>query len=293
MDQGSTHGSASAENPVVQDPPAHRAVQIGSVAVGGAAPLALIAGLNVIEKERETLECARGIQELANRRGLPVVFKASFDKANRTRVSAYRGPGLDDGLRVLAAVRKETGMPVTTDVHEPWQARVAAEVVDCLQVPAFLCRQTDLIKACAATGLPVNIKRGQFIAPLDLRHAVDKVRAFGTGGALLTERGTAFGYNNLITDMRALVQMRAFAPIVFDATHAVQYPGAEDGASGGDRRFVAPLARAAVAVGIDALFVEVHPAPDRAPVDGPSQIDFDALEQLLGQVTAIEHALHG
>jgi len=265
-------------------------MQIASIPVGDGAPLVLIAGLNVIEKDRETLECATRLQALAEKHGMPLVFKASFDKANRSRVSAYRGPGTD-GLRVLGSVRRETGLPVLTDVHEVWQAKPAAEVADCIQIPAFLCRQTDLVKACAGTGLPVNIKKGQFVAPLDVRHAVDKVRAFGTGGVMVTERGASFGYNNLVADMRGLVQMREFAPVAFDATHAVQYPGSADGSSGGDRRFVAPLARAAVATGVDALFVEVHPDPERAPCDGPSQIDFAALDDLVGEVSAIERAL--
>jgi len=265
-------------------------MRIASIPVGSGAPLVLIAGLNVIEKEQQTLECAERLVPLAEQYGLPLVFKASFDKANRSRVSAYRGPG-SDGLRILETVRRETGLPVLTDVHEVWQAKPAAEVADCIQIPAFLCRQTDLVKACAATGLPVNVKKGQFVAPADIRHAVDKVRAFGTGGVMVTERGTSFGYNNLVADMRGLIQMREFAPVAFDATHAVQYPGSESGSSGGDRRFVAPLARAAVATGVDALFVEVHPDPERAPCDGPSQIDFASLDALLRDVSAIDRAL--
>ncbi len=266
-------------------------MRIGDVPVGSGAPLALIAGINVIETEQDTLDCARAVQSLADRHDLPLVFKASFDKANRSQVGAYRGPGLDEGLHVLAEVKKETGLPLISDVHEPDQAKRLAEIVDCLQVPAYLCRQTDLIVACARTGLPVNIKKGQFLAPNDARHAVEKVRANGTGGVMMTERGSAFGYNNLVVDMRALIQMRDFAPVCFDATHAVQYPGAADGASGGDRRFVSSLARAAVAVGIDALFLEAHPSPETAPVDGPSQIDFATLDALLLQVRAIDTSL--
>jgi len=266
-------------------------MQIGQVPVGGGAPLVLIAGLNVIENEADAGEVACALQELAEAHDTPLVFKASFDKANRTRIDAYRGPGIDEGLRCLRMIKRMTGLPLITDVHVPWQAKMAAEVVDCLQVPAFLCRQTDLVAACGATGKPVNIKKGQFVAPQDIAHAVDKARKHGDGGVMLTERGTSFGYNNLVVDMRGLVQMREIAPVCFDATHSVQYPGAEGGASGGDRRFVAPLARAAVAVGIDALFVEAHPRPEQAPVDGPSQIDFIALDQLLAEVRSIDRSL--
>ena len=267
-------------------------MQIGDVPIGSGAPLALIAGLNVIENESDTIECARALVALAERHRFPLIFKASYDKANRSRVGAFRGPGLDEGLRTLAYVKRELGLPVLTDVHEPDQAKIASEIVDCLQIPAYLCRQTDLIVACAKTGLPVNLKKGQFLAPRDAQHAVAKIEANGAGGALVTERGTSFGYNNLVVDMRSLVQMRKFAPVCFDATHAVQYPGDADGASGGDRRFVTPLARAAVATGIDALFVEVHPEPLAAPCDGPSQIDFATFDALLLQVRAVEDALN-
>ncbi len=266
-------------------------IRIGDVRVGGGAPLVLISGLNVIESEEATLEAARTVRALGERHGLPVVFKASYDKANRSSVDAYRGPGLDEGIRILDRVKQETGLPVTTDVHEPEQAKLAAEVADCLQVPAFLCRQTDLVAACAATGLPVNFKKGQFMAPRDLCLAVEKARRFGSGGAFVTERGTGFGHNDLVVDMRGLVLMREFAPVCFDATHAVQHPGAGARASGGDRRMVAPLARAAVATGIDALFVEAHPQPEQAPCDGPSQIDFAALDRLLGEVVRLDRAL--
>jgi 2-dehydro-3-deoxyphosphooctonate aldolase (KDO 8-P synthase) len=266
-------------------------IRIGEIPVGGGAPLVLIAGLNVIETEAATLDAARSLQLMASRHDFPLVFKASVDKANRSSLRSYRGPGFDEGLRILSRVKAETGLPVLTDVHEPGQAKPAAEVVDCLQIPAFLCRQTDLVVACAATGLPVNIKKGQFIAPDDARLAVDKVRAAGRGGALLTERGSSFGYNDLVVDMRGLVRMRRFAPVCFDATHAVQQPGAGHESSGGEREMVAPLARAAVAVGIDALFVEMHPDPAAAPCDGPSQITPDALEALIAEARAIERGL--
>jgi len=266
-------------------------VQIADIPLGDGAPLVLVAGLNVIETEGATLEVAEALRALAERHALPLVFKASVDKANRSSLRSYRGPGLDEGLRILARVKGETGLPVLTDVHEAGQAKPTAEVADCLQIPAFLCRQTDLIAACAATGRPVNIKKGQFMAPLDARHAVEKVHAFGSGGAFVTERGTSFGHTDLVVDMRGLVQMRAFAPVCFDATHAVQRRAADLDASDGDRAMVAPLARAAVAVGIDALFVEVHPTPDEAPCDGASQIDFASFEALLRQVRALEDAL--
>ncbi len=268
-------------------------MRIGSVPVGNGAPLVLIAGLNVIENERATLEAAERLQDLALRHALPLVFKASFDKANRSSLRSFRGPGLDEGLRILARVKRVTGLPILTDVHGPEQAKTAAGVVDCLQIPAFLCRQTDLIAACAATGLPINLKKGQFMAPLDMRNAVDKAQALGAPGVLVTERGTTFGYNNLVVDLRALPLMRTFAPICFDATHAVQHPGAAGDASDGDRRFVAPLARAAVAVGVDALFIEAHADPDRAPCDGPSQVTFDALAELLAEVRRIDDAVRG
>ncbi len=266
-------------------------MEVGGIRIGGGAPLVLIAGLNVIENQRATLDCARAVQGIAECRGLPVLFKASFDKANRSSRRSFRGPGLDEGLRILSKVKQETGLPIVTDVHEPGQAKMVAEVADCLQIPAFLCRQTDLIKACGATGRPMNIKKGQFVAPHDIRLSVDKALAFGADGVLVTERGTTFGYNDLVVDMRGLIQMREFAPVCFDATHSVQNPGLNGDASGGDRHFVAPLARAAVAVGIDAIFLETHPEPDQAPCDGPSQIRLETLDRLLAELAAIEAVL--
>ena len=266
-------------------------MNIGSISVGAGAPLALISGLNVIETEEATLEAAETLRNLAERHAIPLVFKASFDKANRSSFRSFRGPGLDEGLRTLARVKREFGLPLMTDVHEPGQAKPASEVVDCIQIPAFLCRQTDLVAACAATGLPLNFKKGQFVAPEDIRLAVEKARHFGAGETMVTDRGTSFGYRDLVVDYRGLTRMREFAPVCFDATHAAQHPGAGDDASGGDRKVVAPLARAAVAVGIDALFVEVHADPDRAPCDGPSQIDFASLDRLVAQVVAIDRSL--
>ena len=271
----------------------HSAASIGSISVGAGAPLVLIAGQNVIESESEALACAERIAPLVERYGLPWVFKASFDKANRSSLSSYRGLGLDEGLRILQRVKQDFAVPVLTDVHEPVQAKVVAEVADCLQVPAFLCRQTDLVAACAATGKAVNIKKGQFIAPEDMQLAVEKVRRYGEGGAILTERGVCFGYHQLVVDMRGIVRMREFAPVCLDATHSVQEPGGAGIASSGESRFVAPLAKAAVAVGIDALFVETHESPEEAPCDGASQIRIQELDRLLAEVCAIDAALRG
>ncbi len=266
-------------------------MRIGDIPVGDGAPLVLITGVNVVESEETTLAVAHQLREIAARHDFPVVFKASVDKANRSSLSSYRGLGFDEGLRVLARVKAETEMPLITDVHEPGQAKPAAEVVDCLQVPAFLSRQTDLVIACAATGKPVNIKKGQFMAPLDIRHAVEKAAAYGEGGALVSERGTTFGHDDLIVDMRGLVQMRQFAPVCFDATHSVQRRRPGEASSDGDRNMVMPLARAAVAVGLDAVFVEVHPQPDAAPCDGPSQLGYQDFERLLADVRAIDRAI--
>lgn len=269
-------------------------LRIASIPLGNGSPLVLIAGLNVVESEAATLDGAARVAELSARHGLPLVFKASADKANRSSLDSFRGIGFDEGLRVLGRVKAELGLPTITDVHEPAQAKPAAEIVDCLQIPAFLCRQTDLVLACAATGKPVNIKKGQFMAPRDMQLAVAKVtRTPGSAGAFVTERGTTFGYNDLVVDLRGLVAMRDFAPVCFDATHSVQHPGGAGTSTAGDRRMVAPLARAAVAVGIDALFVEVHPNIDEAPCDGPSQLSFESLDALLGEAVAIERARGG
>lgn len=252
------------------------------VEVGGGAPLLLIAGPDVIESEEHALRMARALGQITSTRGVPLVFKASFDKANRTSVESFRGPGIEEGLRVLARVRAETGLPVTTDIHTPGQAAPVAEVVDLLQVPAFLCRQTDLLLAAGRTGRPVNVKKGQFVAPWDARHIVEKVRSTGDSSVMLTERGTTFGYNNLVVDFRSLPRMQALGvPVCFDATHSVQLPGGRGDASGGEREFIAHLARAAVAVGVDALFLEVHDDPSRALCDGPNQYLLDEFPALL------------
>ncbi len=256
---------------------------------GGGAPFALIAGPCVIESEDHARYLAAEIQKIAG----PYVFKASFDKANRSSVSAYRGPGLAEGVRILKSIRA-TGLPVLTDIHEPAQAEAAAEAADILQIPAFLCRQTDLLLAAGRTGRIVNIKKGQFVSPADIRHAAEKVASTGNAKILLTERGSSFGYNNLVVDMRGLQIMRRHGhPVVFDATHSVQLPGAAGTASGGQPEFIETLARAAVATGIDGLFVEVHEAPERALSDGANALRLDHLGELLRRLRAIDALVKG
>jgi 2-dehydro-3-deoxyphosphooctonate aldolase (KDO 8-P synthase) len=258
----------------------------------GGGELLLIAGPCVIEGEDFTLRHARRVADLSQKHGLPAVFKCSFDKANRTSGKSFRGPGLTEGLRILARVKAETHLPVLTDVHAEEQCAPAAAVVDVLQIPAFLCRQTDLILAAGRTGRAVNVKKGQFLAPEDMKNVVDKLRETGCKQILLTERGASFGYHNLVVDMRGLTVMRQFAPVCFDATHSVQQPGSQGSATGGDRSLAAPLARAAAAVGIDALFCEVHEDPDRALSDGPNSLTFAMWDALVGDVLKIRRALH-
>jgi len=260
--------------------------------VGDGRRLLLIAGPCVMESEAHALAHARKVKALAERHGLPAVFKASFDKANRSSGKSYRGVGLEAGLAAFSAVKRETGLPCTTDVHETWQAEPAGKVVDLLQVPAFLCRQTDLVMACARHGKSVSVKKGQFLAPREMRHAVAKCREAGNENVLLVERGATFGYGNLVVDMRALVQMRELGtPVCLDATHSVQLPGGAGDVTGGDRKFVAPLARAAAAVGIDALFLEIHEDPAAAKSDGPNSLDFEMADLILTDVLAIRRAL--
>jgi 2-dehydro-3-deoxyphosphooctonate aldolase (KDO 8-P synthase) len=269
-----------------------RKVMIGNVAVGGGSPLALMAGPCVIESLDMCLEIAAKVKEIADAMAIPYVFKASFDKANRTSVSSFRGPGMDAGLEILAAVKSELGLPVLTDVHEVWQVEPAAEVVDMIQIPAFLSRQTDLLLAAAATGKPVNIKKGQFLAPWDMKNAVDKLVSAGNENILLTERGASFGYNTLIVDMCSLPAMRSYGyPVIFDATHSVQRPGGAGTSSGGAREYVPHLVRAAVAVGIDALFLEVHPSPENGLSDATTMLKLKELPMVLRQAKAIERAL--
>jgi 2-dehydro-3-deoxyphosphooctonate aldolase (KDO 8-P synthase) len=268
-----------------------RQVNAGSTPVGGGMPLVLIAGPCVIESERETLACAVKIKEIAARAGVPFIFKASYDKANRTSLRSYRGPGLTAGLAILRTIRAELTIPVLSDVHRFEEIERAAEVLDVLQIPAFLCRQTDFITAVASTGKAVNIKKGQFLAPHDILPVLEKATSTGNHNIFITERGACFGYNNLVVDMRGLVIMRDMGyPVVFDATHSVQLPGGQGTASGGDRRFVAPLARAAAAAGVDALFLEVHENPDAALCDGPNSVALSELPELLEVVVKIDAA---
>lgn len=267
-------------------------VRVGPYACGRGEPLLVIAGPCVIEDEAMLLAIARHVRELNDRLPCNLVFKASFDKANRTSVTSYRGPGLEAGLAMLARVKEETGLPVATDFHEPWQAAPVGEVCDMIQVPAFLARQTDLLLAAAATGRAVNVKKGQFMSPDDMEHVVAKLVSGGCRDILLCERGTFFGYGRLVNDMKGLVRMRRFGtPVVFDATHSVQSPGGLGGATGGEREMVEPLARAAVAVGVDALFFETHPDPDNAASDGPNMIPLDEFEGVLKRLLAIRRAV--
>ncbi len=259
----------------------------------GYGQLAVFAGPCVAESRDLCLRVAEYMMQVCEKLGVQYIFKASFDKANRSSGESFRGPGIDAGLAMLAAVKDEFGLPVVTDVHESAQAAQVAAVADFLQIPAFLCRQTDLLAACAATGRPVNVKKGQFLAPEDMAGVIGKLRAAGCRDILLTERGTTFGYHNLVVDMRSLAAMRALGvPVVFDATHSVQLPGGLGKASGGQRQYVPYLARAAAAVGIDALFLEVHPDPDHALSDGPNSLDFEAAAKTIEQVKAI-HELTG
>ncbi len=260
------------------------------VTVGGGARPVYLAGPCVIESMEFAVEMAQRLAEIAERLSVPLIFKASFDKANRSSLESFRGPGLDDGLAALAEVKARTGLPLVTDVHEPWQAAAASEVVDVLQVPAFLCRQTDLLLACGRTGASVNIKKGQFMAPEDMANAVAKVWSTGNERVTITERGTSFGYHNLIVDVRGFPVMRRTAPVVFDVTHSLQLPGGLGHATGGAREFHSYLARAAAAAGVDGFFVEVHPDPARALSDPTTQLSLPEFEVLVRQVEAVEQA---
>lgn len=267
----------------------------GAVRFGNALPLALIAGPCQLESREHALETAAAIKEISERVGIGVVFKTSFDKANRTSINAARGVGLEEALPVFAEIRERLGLPVLTDVHLPDQCAAVAEAVDVLQIPAFLCRQTDLLVAAAATGRAVNVKKGQFLAPWDMRHVAAKIRQSGNPDVLLTERGASFGYNTLVSDMRSLPIMAETtgAPVIFDATHSVQQPGGQGASSGGERRFVPVLARAAVAVGVAGVFIETHENPDAAPSDGPNMVPLKQLEALLRQLLAIDALVKG
>jgi len=263
-------------------------VEIGSIRCGRGCPLMIIAGPCVIESREMTLEVAERLAEIADRLQVPLVFKSSFAKQNRTSAKSFVGPGTEEGLKILAEAASLSGLPVTTDVHQPEDARAAAEVCDILQIPAFLCRQTDLLIAAAQTGRVVNVKKGQFLAPWDMRNVVDKIEAAGCENIMCCERGTFFGYGRLVNDMTALPQMRDLGvPVVFDATHSVQQPGGLGESTGGNRAMVEPLARAAVAIGVDALFFETHPDPDQAKCDGPNMVPLDGFEALLSRLLDI------
>jgi 2-dehydro-3-deoxyphosphooctonate aldolase (KDO 8-P synthase) len=268
---------------------ATREVQVNSVTVGGDRPLVLVAGPCVIEAEEVTLRIAKGIEEIASRVGMALIFKSSYDKANRSSIHSYRGPGLDEGLRILRRVKEELRLPVLSDVHRFEEIERASALLDVIQVPAFLCRQTDFIVEVARTGKAINIKKGPFLAPWDMRNVIEKVTSTGNQNLLLTERGTTFGYNNLVSDMRSLAIMRSFGyPVVYDATHSVQLPGAGGDRSGGQRELVPQLARAAAATGIDALFMEVHEDPSRALCDGGNSVSLDEIGYFLTQVKEID-----
>ena len=262
-----------------------REVKITDSITVGNSEIFLIAGPCVIESEDLVMEVAAKMKEITDKLGIKYVFKASFDKANRTSINSFRGPGLEKGLEILSRVKSKYNLPIATDIHEPWQCKEASKVIDILQIPAFLCRQTDLLIAAAETGKAVNIKKGQFLAPWDMKNVIKKFEEVGNPNIMLCERGTTFGYNNLVVDMRALLEMRKLGyPIVFDATHSVQIPGGQGETTGGNREYVYPLMRSAAAIGIDGIFAEVHPDPDNAMSDGPNMLRLDKIEEVLKSV---------
>ena len=262
--------------------------------IGGTERFTLIAGPCVIESEELVMEVAGKLKEITDRLGINFVFKSSFDKANRSSIHGYRGPGIEEGLRILKKVKDTYNVPVVTDVHEAWQCAKVAEVVDIIQIPAFLCRQTDLLIAAAETGLPVNVKKGQFLAPWDMKNVVTKMEESGNPNVMLCERGSTFGYNNMVVDMRSFLEMRQFGyPVVFDVTHAVQKPGGNGDSTGGNREYVYPLMRAGLAIGVDAVFAEVHPNPDCAKSDGPNMLKLNEVEEVLKMAVAIDDLVKG
>ena len=266
-----------------------RAIRIGPLTVGGGNPIAVIAGPCVIESEKHALQTAEQLKRAFADAEIPFIYKSSYDKANRSSIQSYRGPGIKEGLRILQKVKDELDLPILSDIHKEEEVDPAAAVLDVLQIPAFLCRQTDLVVKAAKTGKPLNVKKGQFLAPWDMKNVIDKVKESGNENIMLTERGFMFGYNNMVVDMRSLVLMREFGyPVVFDCTHSLQLPGGQGTTSGGQRELVPYLTRGAVAVGCDMLFMEVHPDPDKAPSDGPNMIKFDTLPNLLQQIKALD-----
>ena len=266
-----------------------REIKIGPLTVGGGKPIVVIAGPCVIESEKHALETAEQLKRIFADAGVPFIYKSSYDKANRSSIKSYRGPGIKEGLRILRKVKEQLDLPILSDIHKEEEVDPAAQVLDVLQIPAFLCRQTDLVVKAAKAGIPVNVKKGQFLAPWDMKNVVDKIKECGNEDIMLTERGFMFGYNNMVVDMRSLVLMREFGyPVVFDCTHSLQLPGGQGTTSGGQRELVPPLTRGAVAVGCDMLFMEAHPDPDSAPSDGPNMLKFETLPALLKQIKDLD-----
>ena len=276
------------------NPKLTRSIEVGPHYIGGQNPLVLIAGPCVIESEKIAMEIAEKLKRITGDLHVPFIFKASYDKANRTSIKSFRGPGLSDGLKILQKIKTELDLPILSDVHKEEEIDPAAEVLDILQIPAFLCRQTDLLVKAAKTGKPINVKKGQFLAPWDMKNIVVKLEESGNSNILLTERGTTFGYNNLVVDMRSLVLMREYScPVIFDATHSLQQPGGQGTTSGGQSEMVPDLARGAVAVGCDALFMEVHTDPSKALSDGPNMLQIDMLPELLEQLVTLDQIVKG
>ena len=276
------------------NPKLTRSIEVSPHYIGGQNPLVLIAGPCVIESEKIAMEIAEKLKSITGELHVPFIFKASYDKANRTSINSFRGPGLSDGLKILQKIKTELDLPILSDVHKEEEIDPAAEVLDILQIPAFLCRQTDLLVKAAKTGKPINVKKGQFLAPWDMKNIVVKLEESGNSNILLTERGTTFGYNNLVVDMRSLVLMREYScPVIFDATHSLQQPGGQGTTSGGQSEMVPDLARGAVAVGCDALFMEVHTDPSKALSDGPNMLQIDMLPELLEQLVTLDQIVKG
>jgi len=272
----------------------NREVRVGNIAIGGGNPLAFIAGPCVIEGEVITLRIAEKLKDYSEKLNIPFIFKSSYDKANRTSVKSFRGPGVDEGLRILQKVKEELEVPVLSDIHSVDEIAKAARVLDVIQIPAFLCRQTDIVVAAAKTGRPVNIKKGQFLAPWDVKNIIDKALSTGNKDIMITERGVSFGYNNLVVDMRSIPIVQGFGhPVVYDATHSVQLPGGQGSCSGGQREFIETLARAAVSAGCDAVFMEVHEDPDRAPCDGPNMLPLDRFAVLAKRLAELNQLVKG
>lgn len=268
-------------------------VRLKTLTIGKGCPLVFICGPCVIESEEQTLDAAAALKKMFHSLSIPLIFKSSYDKANRSAYHSFRGPGLEKGLRILERVKKEFDLPITTDVHAPEEAVAASQVCDLLQIPAFLCRQTDLVNAAASTGVAISVKKGQFMAPWDMKNVVDKIRAAGNTNILLIDRGTSFGYNNLVSDMRAIPIMQGFdVPVCFDATHSVQLPGGQGATTGGQREFIPVLAKAAIAAGANCIFIEAHPNPTQAKSDSATMLDFKELPTLLTQLKRIYEAVH-